>query len=60
MKTCFACHEKAKESDLVNAYFDTIYRTFAFDLVPADGGNLALRGTLLTASGAAAAHRGYH
>ena len=42
---------------VVNAYFDTVYRTFAFDLVPADGGNVALRGTLLNASGTAAAHR---
>lgn len=42
---------------VVQVYFDTIYKTFAFALVPGNAAEVALKGTLLTPSGAAAAYK---
>ena len=41
---------------VVQVYFDTVYKTFAFDLVPQTS-QVALKGTLLTAKGAVAANK---
>ena len=40
---------------VIAVYYDTVYRTFAFTLLPVDPARVALRGSLLTRDGAPAA-----
>lgn len=42
---------------VIQVYYDTVYRTFAFALVSVDTPDIALTGTLLTSKGVPAAHK---